>query len=175
MAADSVSLLLDEPLPSRYDSAQAPVLPDVTTGSTGSTMTIPVMAPDGMWWRYTVIRDRGDFEPIDFVVALALQAASLGAFGMRSEVSNARRSLSPRENAVAAHLVRGRTREAIARALGVSVRTVDKHLEHIYQKLDRHDRLSVVECFVGTADANDSFAARGTAEEWDPKPRRSRR
>jgi DNA-binding CsgD family transcriptional regulator len=38
----------------------------------------------------------------------------------------------------------GRTNSAIARALDVSPRTVAKHLEHIYRKLDVTSRTSAV-------------------------------
>ena len=52
--------------------------------------------------------------------------------------------LSPRELAVL-HLVGlGRTNVAIARAMGVSPRTVAKHLEHVYRKLKVSNRAAAV-------------------------------
>ena len=51
--------------------------------------------------------------------------------------------LSPRERQVADLLSGGSSAVAIGNALGISPRTVNKHLEHIYAKLGRHDRLLV--------------------------------
>ncbi|MCK9904334.1 helix-turn-helix transcriptional regulator [Parafrankia colletiae] len=52
--------------------------------------------------------------------------------------------LTPREREVAAHLVDGVGDREIARALGVSPRTVHKHLEQIYRKLGLQSRAAVV-------------------------------
>ena len=52
--------------------------------------------------------------------------------------------LTPRESEVLLKLTSGRTARAIARELGVSERTVRKHLEHVYAKLGVHDRLGAV-------------------------------
>ena len=52
--------------------------------------------------------------------------------------------LTPRESEVMLKLTSGRTARAIARELGVSERTVRKHLEHVYEKLGVHDRLGAV-------------------------------
>lgn len=52
--------------------------------------------------------------------------------------------LTGRETAVLALLAQGLTAVAIAHRLGVSHRTVHKHLEHIYAKLRVGDRLSAV-------------------------------
>ena len=52
--------------------------------------------------------------------------------------------LTPRESEVLRKLTSGRTARAIARELGVSERTVRKHLEHVYEKLGVHDRLGAV-------------------------------
>lgn len=48
--------------------------------------------------------------------------------------------LSPREQEVLAHLVRGLSDRDIAQALFISVRTVQTHLAHIYAKLGVHSR-----------------------------------
>ena len=42
--------------------------------------------------------------------------------------------LTPREQEIAALLIRGEKREAIASALGIHVRTVDFHLQNIRQR-----------------------------------------
>jgi DNA-binding CsgD family transcriptional regulator len=56
--------------------------------------------------------------------------------------SNAR--ITSRELAVLEELARGVTATAISRRLGISERTVHKHLEHIYDKLEVTNRLSAV-------------------------------
>lgn len=53
-------------------------------------------------------------------------------------------ALTGRERAVLVLLERGRTAEAIARELGISPRTVHKHLENLYRKLGVSDRLRAV-------------------------------
>jgi DNA-binding CsgD family transcriptional regulator len=53
------------------------------------------------------------------------------------------RRLSPRENEVVDLLVGGLTAYGIGSVLGISHRTVRKHLEHIYEKMGTHDRLSL--------------------------------
>lgn len=52
--------------------------------------------------------------------------------------------LSARELAVLTLMARGLTAVAIGRSLGISPRTVTKHQEHIYRKLDVRDRLEAV-------------------------------
>ena len=52
--------------------------------------------------------------------------------------------LTEREAAVLRLLVEGCTAVAIAHRLGISVRTVQKHLEHLYRKLGVGDRLQAV-------------------------------
>jgi DNA-binding CsgD family transcriptional regulator len=52
--------------------------------------------------------------------------------------------LTPREQVILAALARGCTARGIAARLGISPRTVHKHQEHLYRKLDAVDRLSAV-------------------------------
>ncbi|MFT3970515.1 MAG: helix-turn-helix transcriptional regulator [Micropruina sp.] len=54
-------------------------------------------------------------------------------------------TLTPREHETLRMLSRGLTAQAIAHQEGISVRTVRKHLEHVYSKLDVHDRLLAVD------------------------------
>lgn len=56
--------------------------------------------------------------------------------------------LSGRERQVLALVTEGCTDRAIAHRLGVSVRTVHKHLEHAYAKLGVNDRTSAALRFV---------------------------
>lgn len=52
--------------------------------------------------------------------------------------------LTTQERRVLAGMCTGCTTHALARGLGLSVRTVNKHIEHIYRKLGVHDRVSAV-------------------------------
>ena len=61
-----------------------------------------------------------------------------------STAALARLGLTPREAEVMAQLAHGRTHEEIARALRMRPRTVAKHLEHVYRKLDVPNRGAAV-------------------------------
>jgi DNA-binding CsgD family transcriptional regulator len=52
--------------------------------------------------------------------------------------------LTDREQAVLDLVARGLTSRAVAHRCGISERTVDKHLEHIYRKIGCSDRLTAV-------------------------------
>ncbi|MEU6668423.1 LuxR C-terminal-related transcriptional regulator [Streptomyces sp. NPDC046727] len=54
------------------------------------------------------------------------------------------RALTPRETAVLLLLTDALTADAIGRRLGISVRTVHKHIENIYRKLGTRDRVGTV-------------------------------
>lgn len=56
--------------------------------------------------------------------------------------------LTPRERIVLQLTSEGLTSAAVGHRLGVSVRTVEKHLEHLYGKLRVHDRASAVRIHV---------------------------
>jgi DNA-binding CsgD family transcriptional regulator len=53
--------------------------------------------------------------------------------------------LTLREMSILSLLSKGLTAESLARRLGISPRTAEKHLEHIYRKLDVGDRLMAVQ------------------------------
>ena len=54
------------------------------------------------------------------------------ASSRKAVIRNAK--LTPKEQEVVGHLLRGEENKVIAKALGMSWRTVQKHLERIYQK-----------------------------------------
>jgi len=77
------------------------------------------------------------------------QHNSFVPLGSASSTSGSRISvrapgLTPRETAVLGLLAEAHTAKSIARRLGLSERTVTKHLEHLYRKLDTCDRLGTV-------------------------------
>jgi DNA-binding NarL/FixJ family response regulator len=57
--------------------------------------------------------------------------------------------LSPQEQAVLGLMVVGRTNSAIGHELAISPRTVAKHLEHVYRKLDVTNRASAAALWSG--------------------------
>jgi DNA-binding CsgD family transcriptional regulator len=75
------------------------------------------------------------------IVGLDQQVRTFAA-DRATATANAR--MTPREQAVLGELARGVTAAVISRRLGISERTVHKHLEHIYGKLEVTDRLSAV-------------------------------
>lgn len=113
-------------------------------------LEVPVLTRGGRWGRFAAVRRREPFRDVDVAIALMLESMSCGAFHPPAEPAGSA-LLSPRERAVAECLALGSTRAAIARELGVSVRTVDKHLEHIYRKLGRHDRLTAARAIEAAA------------------------
>lgn len=78
------------------------------------------------------------------LVLLERQVQVLGHETAGSPVGARQGVLTGREQAVLVLLDQGRTAEAIARQLGISPRTVHKHLENLYRKLGVSDRLRAV-------------------------------
>jgi DNA-binding CsgD family transcriptional regulator len=60
--------------------------------------------------------------------------------------------ITPRELEIIVLLLESKTREAVARTLHISTRTVRQHLERIYQKLGVSDRVELVLCIMHTRD-----------------------
>jgi DNA-binding CsgD family transcriptional regulator len=101
---------------------------------------------------YILGRARTDFSDDDLVVARHVQRALIGLDrqistirqlgGLRSAVIDA--GLTARETSVLALLAAGHSNRGIARRLGCSPRTVEKHLERIYRKLGVRDKVNAV-------------------------------
>ncbi|HWB74919.1 MAG TPA: LuxR C-terminal-related transcriptional regulator, partial [Nannocystaceae bacterium] len=90
----------------------------------------------------------------DTVVVFAIErgAAKLGEHAAkRQEIA---RTLTARELEVAIAVARGWTNLKVARELAVSVRTVESHLDHVYNKLDVDSRSELTALLhrVGLAD-----------------------
>ncbi|GAA2462206.1 helix-turn-helix transcriptional regulator [Streptomyces glaucus] len=71
-------------------------------------------------------------------------AAAAADDGRRPDELAADCGLTPREVTVLLLLARALTADAIGRRLGISVRTVHKHVENLYRKLGTRDRMSTV-------------------------------
>ncbi|MFC5952617.1 response regulator transcription factor [Pseudonocardia lutea] len=71
-------------------------------------------------------------------------AAALRGFGPEGPEVVRSVELTPRELAVLGLLAEGMAARAIARRLGITPRTVQKHLERCYTKLGVSDRISAV-------------------------------
>ncbi len=103
---------------------------------------------------WTVNRAGADFTDGELASACAVQPVLVlldRVVGVRwatapDRVAAAERlGLTAREVQVLARVSEGRTADAVARLLGISGRTVQKHLENAYRKLGRHDRLLAVD------------------------------
>ena len=75
----------------------------------------------------------------------ALSAAGTTNMGAALDALRVERELTPRETEIAALIVEGSSRSAIAQQLTVSQETVKTHTKHLYQKLDVHSRDELVE------------------------------
>lgn len=104
---------------------------------------------------------------VDAVRMFATQAKGRSPFGdflsrrSRPQGSNepVTRSLTKREREVFAELRRGRTNREIAVRLGVSIPTVNKHVQQVLKKLHAKSRSQAI--------ANSQVAASGRAIGWD--------
>ncbi|MDG1109021.1 MAG: response regulator transcription factor [Burkholderiaceae bacterium] len=76
------------------------------------------------------VRNMGDVAMGETMLLLELQKSSTTA---ASRLSNA--ALTPRETEVLSWLAKGKTNRDIGEILGVSHRTVNKHLEHVFEKM----------------------------------------
>jgi DNA-binding CsgD family transcriptional regulator len=61
----------------------------------------------------------------------------------RISCGSLRATLTSREREIVDLVAEGLTAAAMGRALGISPRTVSKHLQHAYRKIGCHDRLLV--------------------------------
>lgn len=89
-----------------------------------------------------VNRSGGDFSDVDLEAAALLRGRLSRTFDRLAPPPPAVASgVTPRECAVLDLLARGLTDQQISHRLGISPRTVDKHLEHAYPKLGVHGRV----------------------------------
>jgi DNA-binding CsgD family transcriptional regulator len=122
-------------------------------GGAEHQMTIPAArTATGGGRAWTVNRSGADFTDRELASACALQPvlvlldrAVRAGTAPDGAPAVARLGLTSREVQVLRHVGEGLTADAVARRLQISGRTVHKHLENAYRKLDRHDRLLAVD------------------------------
>lgn len=109
-------------------------------------MAIALPAPENQVIGIALNRSHSDFTESDRSVLAILQAPLISGLRRAQARHRARQAaglaassglpgLTSRESEILRLVAAGRTNTAIGRALGVSPRTVAKHLEHIYRKL----------------------------------------
>jgi DNA-binding CsgD family transcriptional regulator len=103
----------------------------------------PVSHPDG------VLSCRIRMVRADGVVAVAVLHPLMG----RTERSSLLAGLTDREAQVARHIAAGSSARAIAAALGISVHTVRRHSERIFQKIGVRSRVVLARMLAGTRTA----------------------
>lgn len=140
-----------------HDWLNGPVYSEVFRGSGGRfqlSVVTSLTATTGSGW--VLLRDGRDYtaEEVARATQLLPQMVTLAAIsalktqttttGPRAFTSEELAGLTERERCVLRHLSTGATAAQIARQLGIAPATARKHLQHIYAKLDVHDRLSAV-------------------------------
>jgi DNA-binding CsgD family transcriptional regulator/tetratricopeptide (TPR) repeat protein len=78
------------------------------------------------------------------MLAARAKAQLTAAGGRRRRVAGAGSRLTPAERRIVALILSGKTNQATARALFVSVRTVETHLQHVYTKLKIRSRNELI-------------------------------
>jgi DNA-binding CsgD family transcriptional regulator len=124
-------------------------------GGTGMrrVLTIPLVIAPQHLCALALLRSGPDFTARDLQLAGQLQPVLSGIYALRGRITCRTPSspcsdtgilLTARELAVLDLMADGLIAAAIARQLGISPRTVNKHIENIYRKLGTHDRTSAV-------------------------------
>ncbi len=121
-------------------------------------LALPIVARTLSHATFVVARPEKDFSDSDLALARRLQPLLVGlstqvrvlaawqgeADGWDRVGAAQELGLTGKEMAVLSLLPTGLTSTGIARRLGISARTVEKHLQRLYRKLGVHDRLSAV-------------------------------
>ncbi|MHA7262578.1 helix-turn-helix transcriptional regulator [Arthrobacter sp. TMN-37] len=115
-------------------------------------LSIPLQIGGKDFHSYIVLRPDRDFTEQEFRLAALLQPILSGialhhrlAMSADTSMQSSTPSLTLRETAILTLLSKGLTAESLARRLNISPRTAEKHLEHIYRKLDVRDRMMAVQ------------------------------
>ncbi len=135
LAADNDDdFVLPEPMPQWLDQAQK--------GKAGSKATAMAAFPGNEQLR---LQYMGKLGPNEFLLRLAKDSGADAPAEFSSELG-----LTAREGEVLSWLSKGKTNRDIAQILGLSPRTVDKHLEQIYSKLGVENRTAAAAIAVKT-------------------------
>jgi DNA-binding CsgD family transcriptional regulator len=116
-------------------------------------LTVPCRCHGTQHEAFVLARTGSDFSDDDLAVAHIVQPVitavhrqvdMLHRLGVSSGDSARDLGLTGRELVVLQLLADGHSARGIARRLASSPRTIEKHLEHIYRKIDVHDRVNAV-------------------------------
>jgi DNA-binding NarL/FixJ family response regulator len=127
-------VLLPAPIPQWLDQARK--------GKAGSKAAIMTALPGNEQLR---LQYMGKLGPNEFLLRLAKDSSADAPAEFSSELG-----LTTREGEVLSWLSKGKTNRDIAQILGLSPRTVDKHLEQIYAKLGVENRTAAAAIAVKT-------------------------
>lgn len=112
-------------------------------------LAIPLLLDGPVHRAYLLARPDREFDEGELTLAAALQPLLTGLYRQLPWSSDGRPAESPgltqRELAILGLLGQGLTATSLGRHFNISPRTAQKHLEHIYRKLDVGDRLMAVQ------------------------------
>lgn len=116
-------------------------------------LSIPLRVGGSDHHAYLVQRPDRDFTEQELELAKLLQPILTGLAlhtgfaptGAEAPAHSSAQVLTVREMAILTLVSKGLTAESLARRLNISPRTAEKHLEHVYRKLDVCDRLMAVQ------------------------------
>ncbi|CAN7201428.1 response regulator transcription factor [Bradyrhizobium sp. LjRoot220] len=136
--ADDDDFVLPDPMPQWLEQAQK--------GKAGSKASWTVAFPGHELLR---LQYMGNLGPNEFLLRLAKDSGADTPAEFSSELG-----LTTREGEVLSWLSKGKTNRDIAQILGLSHRTVDKHLEQIYSKLGVENRTAAAAIAVKARNPN---------------------
>jgi len=139
-ASPNDELVLPEPMLQWLEQAQ--------NGKSGSKTPAMASFPDNEQLR---LQYMGKLGPNEFLLRLAKESSTNQPAEFSSELG-----LTTREGEVLSWLSKGKTNRDIAQILGLSPRTVDKHLEQIYAKLGVENRTAAAAIATNAASRRNS-------------------
>lgn len=112
-------------------------------------LAIPLLLEGPVHRAYLLARPDREFDENEFTLAVALQPILTGLYHQITWASETQLADAPgltqRELAILGLLGQGLTATSLGHRFNISPRTAQKHLEHIYRKLDVGDRLMAVQ------------------------------